>query len=222
MHNWLCTWQIIKNTQANISDEFHDQIRKFYLFHLSDKNILWIFKNENSKITWFFLIYIWKKLKLKNCVDLIDKKIADAEMLFIVKVELWKKIIENYERNMLHAHFWKQDHLISWSFTSSTCCLALLIHYNTWLYDLIKILNSDDVIQWRYDLQWTQDEYIVSDFNFIWLINNYCKLNMFEFKIYKVIDAYFQYIVWIYVEISSHINIDCNCNCNSYTLVTLI
>ena len=70
-------------------------------------------------------------------------------------------------------------------------------------------MNSDDVTQQKYDLQQTQDEYIVSDFNFIWLINDYCKLNMFEFKIYKIIDAYSQYIVWIYVEISSHISISC-------------
>jgi len=34
---------------------------------------------------------------LKNCVDLIDKKIADTEMLSIVEVELQKKIIESYE-----------------------------------------------------------------------------------------------------------------------------
>jgi len=42
---------------------------------------------------------------LKNHIDLIDKEIADAEMLSIVEVELRKKIIENYERDMLHAHF---------------------------------------------------------------------------------------------------------------------
>lgn len=146
LHNWLCTWQIIKNIQVNTSDEFHDWIKELYLFHLFNKNILQILKNEDSKITWFFLICIWKKLRLKNHVDLINKKIADAEMLFIVKVKLWKKIIENYEWNMLYAHFWEQNHLISWSFMFSTCYLALLTHYSTWLYDLIKILNSDDVV----------------------------------------------------------------------------
>ena len=86
---------------------------------------------------------------------MIDKEIADAEMLSIVEVELRKKIIENYERDMLHAHFWEQDHLISWSLTSSTCCLALLTHYSIQLYDLIKILNSNNVAQQRYDLQQT-------------------------------------------------------------------
>ncbi len=131
LHNQLCTWQIIRNTWANTNDEFHDQIRELYLLYLSDKNILWILENEDFKITRFSLIFIWKKLRLKNRVNLIDKKIADAEMLFIVKVELQKKIIENYERDMLHAHFWEQDHLISWSFTSSTCYLALLTHYST-------------------------------------------------------------------------------------------
>ena len=131
LHNWLCTWQIIRNTWANTSDEFHDRIRELYLLRLSDKNILQILKNEDSKIMQFFLICIWKKLKLKNCIDLIDKKIADAEMLSIVEVELRKRIIENYERDMLHAYFWEQDHLISWSLTSSTCYLALLTHYST-------------------------------------------------------------------------------------------
>ncbi len=110
---------------------------------------------------------------------------------------------------MNHAHFWKQDHLISWSLTSSICCLALLTHYSIQLYNLIKILNSDDVAQQKYDLQWTQDEYIVSDLNFIWSINDYCKLNMFEFEIYEIINVYSWYIVWIYVEISFHISISC-------------
>ncbi len=155
LHNRLYIWQIIRNTWANTSDEFHDWIRELYLLHLFDKNILRILENKDSKITRFSFICIWKKLRLKNRVDLINKKIADAEMLSIVEVELQKRIIENYEYDMLHAHFWEQDHLISWSFTSSTCCLTLLTHYSTWLYDLIKILNSDDVTQRKYDLQWT-------------------------------------------------------------------
>jgi len=34
---------------------------------------------------------------LKNCIDLIDKEIADAEMLSIIEAELQKEIIEGYE-----------------------------------------------------------------------------------------------------------------------------
>jgi hypothetical protein len=34
---------------------------------------------------------------LKNCVDLIDKEIADAEMLSIIEAELQKRTIESYE-----------------------------------------------------------------------------------------------------------------------------
>jgi len=34
---------------------------------------------------------------LKNHIDLINKEIADAEMLSIVEVEFQKKIIESYE-----------------------------------------------------------------------------------------------------------------------------
>ncbi len=123
LHNWLHKWQIIKNTWSDTSDKFHDWIRELYLLCLSDKNILQILENKDYKITELFLIYIQKKLRLKNCVDLIDKEIADAEMLSIIEAELWKRIIEGYEQNMLHTHFWEQGHLISQSLTSSTYSL---------------------------------------------------------------------------------------------------
>jgi len=123
LHNWLHKWQIIKNTWSDTSDKFHDWIRELYLLRLSDKNILWILENEGYKITEFSLIHIQKKLRLKNRVDLIDKEIADAEMLSIIKAELQKEIIEGYEQNMLHTHFWEQDHLISQSLTPSTYSL---------------------------------------------------------------------------------------------------
>jgi len=42
---------------------------------------------------------------LKNHIDLIDKEIADAEMLSIIEAELQKGTIEGYEQNMLHTHF---------------------------------------------------------------------------------------------------------------------
>jgi len=42
---------------------------------------------------------------LKNRVDLVDKEIADAEMLSIIEAELQKETIEDYEQNMLHTHF---------------------------------------------------------------------------------------------------------------------
>ena len=86
---------------------------------------------------------------------------------------------------------------------------SLLTHYSAQLYNLIKILNPDSVAQWRYDLQQTQGKYIVSGSNFIWSIDGYCKLNMFEFEIYEAMNAYSQYIVWIYIEISAHISISC-------------
>ena len=123
LHNWLHKWQIIKNTWSDTSDEFHDWIRELYLLCLSDKNILWILENEGYKITEPFLIHIQKKLKLKNHIDLIDKEIADAEMLSIIEAELWKRTIEDYGWNMLHTHFWKQGHLISQSLTPSTYSL---------------------------------------------------------------------------------------------------
>ncbi len=86
---------------------------------------------------------------------------------------------------------------------------SLLTRYSAQLYNLIKILNPDSVAQWRYDLQWTWDKYIVSGLNFIWSIDGYCKLNMFGFEIYRVMNAYSQYIVWIYIEVSAHISISC-------------
>ena len=58
-------------------------------------------------------------------------------------------------------------------------------------------------------MQQTQDKYIVLSLNFIWSIDSYCKLNMFEFEIYRAMNAYSQYIVWIYIEISAHISISC-------------
>ncbi len=209
LHNRLRTWQITRNTRANTSDEFHDRIRELYLLRLSDKDILRILEDEGSKTTRSSLIRIRKKLGLKNRVDLIDKEIADAEMLPIVEAELRKGTIEGYERDMLHAHFWEQGHLISRSLTPSTCCLALLTHYSTRLYDLIKILDPDGVAQRRYDLQRTRGEYIVPGPNFIWSIDGYCKLDMFGFEIYGAIDAYSRYIVWIYVGVSSHTSISC-------------
>ena len=135
---------------------------------------------------------------------------TDAEMIFIIEAELQKRNIEGYRQNMLHAHFWKQGHLISQSLMLSLWCLLVsLTYYSDWLYDMIKILNSDDVAQWRYDLQWSWGEYIVSGPNFLWSIDGYCKLDMFEFEIYRAVDAYSWYIVWIYVEVSAHISISC-------------
>ena len=86
---------------------------------------------------------------------------------------------------------------------------SLLTHYSAQLYNLIKILDPDGVAQQRYDLQWTWGKYIVSGPNFIWSINGYCKLNMFGFEIYGAMNAYSQYIVWIYIEVSAHISISC-------------
>ncbi len=123
LHNRLHKWQIIKNTQSDTSDKFHDWIRELYLLRLSDKDILQILENEGYKITEFSLIHIQKKLRLKNCVDLVDKEIADAEMLSIIEAELQKGTIEGYRWDMLHTHFWEQDHLISQSLTSSTYSL---------------------------------------------------------------------------------------------------
>jgi hypothetical protein len=44
-------------------------------------------------------------------------------------------------------------------------------------------------------------EYIVPGPDYIWSIDGYEKLSPFGFKIYVAIDAYFRYIIWIYVKV---------------------
>ena len=74
-----------------------------------------------------------------------------------------------------------------------------------WLFVIIKELDSEEVSHHAHNAQWRCDEFNVSDSDFLWFIDDHCKLNFFDIEIYVIIDAYSWYITWIYVEISSHI-----------------
>ena len=50
--------------------------------------------------------------------------------------------------------------------------------------------------------------YVVSDSNFVWFIDDYMKLKLYNIEIYADIDAYSYYIIWIYVRITVYIIIN--------------
>ena len=54
-------------------------------------------------------------------------------------------------------------------------------------------------------MQQHNDEYIVPEPNYLWLIDDHVKLNAWDIEIYTAIDTYLQKIIWIYVKISAHI-----------------
>ena len=69
---------------------------------------------------------------------------------------------------------------------------------------VVKELDSEEVSHHAHDAQQRHDKFNVSDSDFLWSIDSHCKLNFFDIEIYAAIDAYSQYITWIYVEISNH------------------
>ena len=46
--------------------------------------------------------------------------------------------------------------------------------------------------------------YVVSDSNFVWFIDDYMKLKLYNIEIYADIDAYSYYIIWIYIKIITY------------------
>ena len=75
------------------------------------------------------------------------------------------------------------------------------------LFAAVQVLNSEDVSWWLCNLQWYKDEYITSDSNYLWSIDNHCKLENWRIEIYAAIDVYFWKIIWIYVEITNHTSV---------------
>ena len=73
-----------------------------------------------------------------------------------------------------------------------------------WLFAVVKKLDSEEVSCHAHNAQWRCNKFNVSDSDFLWSINDHCKLNFFDIEIYAAINAYSWYITWIYVEISSH------------------
>ena len=74
-----------------------------------------------------------------------------------------------------------------------------------WLFVIVKKLDSEEVFYHAHNVQWRCNKFNVFDLDFLWFIDNHCKLNFFNIEIYAVIDAYSWYITWIYVEIFNHI-----------------
>ena len=72
------------------------------------------------------------------------------------------------------------------------------------MFAVVKELNFDEVCCHVNDFQWKRDAYIVPGPNFVWSIDGHCKLEFFDIEVYVDIDAYSQYITWIYVEIFNH------------------
>ena len=70
------------------------------------------------------------------------------------------------------------------------------------------MIASDAVKQCAHDMQHKQQVYVVFDSNFVWFIDDYMKLESYDIEIYADIDAYSCYIIWIYVEIMTHIIIN--------------
>ena len=64
-----------------------------------------------------------------------------------------------------------------------------------WLFAVIKELDSEEVSCHVHNAQQKYDEFNDSDSDFLWFIDNHCKLNFFDIEIYAAIDAYFQYII---------------------------
>ena len=73
-----------------------------------------------------------------------------------------------------------------------------------WLFAVVKKLDFAEVAWCASDAQWYCSDFIVSDSDYLWFIDNYCKLDFFDIEIYIDIDAYSQYITWIYIELFSH------------------
>ena len=72
------------------------------------------------------------------------------------------------------------------------------------LFAVVKKLDSAEIAQHANNVQWHCSDFIVSDSDYLWFINDHCKLDFFDIEIYADIDAYSQYITWIYIELFSH------------------
>ena len=110
---------------------------------------------------------------------------------------------------MLYYFFRTQDFLISkWLFSLfrfSTvflfCHENLHMFHKNRLFRTVKKIDSKDIKTRTYDLQRHRDEYTISKSDFVWSVNEYCKLNDWDLKIYACINAYFRNIIWIYVDL---------------------
>ena len=81
----------------------------------------------------------------------------------------------------------------------------MLILLKNQLFVIVKKLDSAEIAQCASDTQQYHSDFIVFDSDYLWFINDHYKLDFFNIEIYIDIDAYSQYITWIYIELFSHI-----------------
>ena len=80
----------------------------------------------------------------------------------------------------------------------------MLILLKNWLFVIVKKLDSAEIAQHANDAQQHYSDFIVSDSDYLWSINDHYKLDFFDIEIYADIDAYSWYITWIYIELFNH------------------
>ena len=59
-----------------------------------------------------------------------------------------------------------------------------------WLFVIVKKLDFAEIAWCANDVQWYCSDFIVSDSDYLWFIDDHCKLNFFDIEIYADIDAY--------------------------------
>ena len=73
------------------------------------------------------------------------------------------------------------------------------------LFAVVKKFDFAKIVWYASDVQQHCSDFIVSDSDYLWSINDHCKLDFFDIEIYADIDAYSWYITWIYIELFNHI-----------------
>ncbi|KAI9776548.1 MAG: hypothetical protein M1816_005235 [Peltula sp. TS41687] len=117
----------------------------------------------------------------------------------LVQLELAKREITGYGRELLHTHFRAQGYI------AARWCLQLCISDR--LFAVVRELDPEGVAQRTNRMQRHRGEYVVAGPNQLWSLDGYCKLEQYGFQVYAAIDAYSRYVVWCYVRISARTQI---------------
>lgn len=70
------------------------------------------------------------------------------------------------------------------------------------LFNVVKKIDFEKIKTRTHDFQRHKKKYIVFESNFVWSIDEYCKLNDWNLKIYANINVYSRHVIWIYVDIN--------------------
>jgi hypothetical protein len=79
--------------------------------------------------------------------------------------------------------------------------------YNKRITKVIKALDPEGMEFRKKGFIKRRGEYIVYDFNKMWHVDGYCKLDFVEIEIYGYVDAYFRKVIWVYVGVSAYTQI---------------